>query len=308
METFVGFDSAWADSPRAPGAICAIQRAAVGSPVRFVRPELVGFDQALAFLRRVASHNGLRLIGVDQPTIVPNATGSRPVDRVIASVVSWLGGGVQPANRGKTGIFCDASPIWCFLEKLGAAQNPERARGASAGLFLMEVFPALALPSLEPAFCRQGGAAKYNPANRRFRIQDWTRVASATAREARRLGCEEAAAWCEGSAAIGQPRKADQDRLDAVLCALAAMRWRIDPAEASVLVGDLDSGYMVAPVMSEIRDRLVRAAGNLMTREGLCVPVDRMCPEALHPKALSVDTPCCSPAKQPSVAHRAGEV
>lgn len=280
MDTFVGFDSAWIDAPATPGAICAIQGPTADGPASFVAPELVSFQQALGFVRQVASPTGLTLVGMDQPTIVPNASGSRPVDRVSASVVSWLGGGVQPANRGKKGMFCDASPIWRFLDALGAIQDPELARQAGSGLFLMEVFPALALPSLDDAFCRRHGAAKYNPLNRRlFRLDDWSRVGAAAAREAHRLGCAHAALWCEAHARLERPRKADQDRLDAVLCALTAMRWRADRRDLSVYVGDLVAGYMVAPVTNKIRERLASAARRLMVQRGLCVRIDGAYPD-----------------------------
>lgn len=63
-----------------------------------------------------------------------------------------MGGGVQPANRGKIGMFCEVSPIWPFLAALAAKQDPLAARLALIGRHLIEVFPALALPSLEPAF------------------------------------------------------------------------------------------------------------------------------------------------------------
>jgi predicted RNase H-like nuclease len=55
--------------------------------------------------------------------VVPNLTEMRPVERAAAALVSWLGGGVQPANRGKLGMFCDASPIWRFLTALGAGEE-----------------------------------------------------------------------------------------------------------------------------------------------------------------------------------------
>src|SRR5208283_1737501 len=56
--------------------------------------------------------DGITLIALDQPTVVPNSTGMRPVDRVAASLAGWLGGGVQPANRGRLGIFSSSSPIY----------------------------------------------------------------------------------------------------------------------------------------------------------------------------------------------------
>ena len=71
--------------------------------------------------------DGVTLVALDQPTIVPNAAGARPVERLAASLMGWLGGGVQPANTGRTGLFCPAAPIWRFLAALGATHDPERA-------------------------------------------------------------------------------------------------------------------------------------------------------------------------------------
>ena len=131
MDVYIGFDSAWTDNPKAPGAICAV---AIENDrlTRFDAPQLVSFDQALTFIQKARSESGATLIALDQPTVVPNRTGMRPVERVAASLVSWLGGGVQPANRGRLGMFCDASPIWRFLALLGAEENPEQARVAKS--------------------------------------------------------------------------------------------------------------------------------------------------------------------------------
>src|SRR5258707_5657894 len=150
-DTYIGFDSAWADNPKAPGAICAVG-IEDGRAVRFHPPQLVSFDQALTFIRKVRSDDGTTLIALDQPTVVPNLTRMRPVERVAASLISWLGGGVQPSNRGRLGMFCNASPIWRFLTVLEAVEDPEKARTAADGLYLMEVFPALALASLGAGF------------------------------------------------------------------------------------------------------------------------------------------------------------
>jgi predicted RNase H-like nuclease len=165
MDVYIGFDSAWTNNPRAPGAICAIG-IEDGCVVRFHAPQLASFDQALNFIQVSRSENGVTLIALDQPTVVRNLTGMRPVERVAASLISWLGGGVQPSNRGKRGMFCDASPIWPFLKDLGAEESLQQARVAADGFFLMEVFPALALASLDTGFFGRLSAPKYNP-NRR---------------------------------------------------------------------------------------------------------------------------------------------
>jgi predicted RNase H-like nuclease len=260
IETFIGFDSAWTDNEKAPGAICALQLRPGLAPV-YHEPRLVRFAEALAFAESVASGSDYTLIGLDQPTVVPNISSMRPVERVAASVISWIGGGVQPANRSKTGMFCDASPVWPFIKKLGAIQDPLSARSATSGRHLIEVFPALALASLEPAFFRRLGAAKYNPANaRRFRLDDWRMVCTAAGSWFERNGLTEPASWCRAYRSMPAPRKADQDRLDAVLCLIVALQWRLHGSDQSIMIGDVLTGYMVTPASAEVRQRLVAAA------------------------------------------------
>ncbi|MGD0103758.1 MAG: DUF429 domain-containing protein [Rhodopila sp.] len=220
MDTLVGFDSAWVGNPNKPGAICALTLYE-GRPIKFLPPKLVGFDEALTFCQEARSSSQFTLLALDQPTIVWNTTGMRPVERVAASLVSWLGGGVQPANRSRLGMFCSASPIWRFLDALGFTENPEGSRVATEGKYFIEVFPALALASIAADSYGRLKGAHYNPVRKKtFRHADWKMVANAAACEARSLGLGELSRWCTGAAAITQPQKAGQDRLDSALCVL----------------------------------------------------------------------------------------
>lgn len=171
-------------------------------------------------------------------------------------------------------MFCEASPIWGFLAALNAKQIPEQARTAKDGLYLMEVFPALALVSLDDTFFGRLKAPKYNPERKKtFCLGDWKRVANAASREANRLGCNDLAEWCRSAATIATPRKADQDKLDAALCALIALRWRISPRELSLLLGDVDTGYMVLPASQKVHERLtVSARKYLVAMDGKVPP------------------------------------
>ncbi|MBS7809462.1 DUF429 domain-containing protein [Roseococcus sp. XZZS9] len=254
----IGFDSAWTDNPKAPGAICAVSLEE-GRPVRFHPPRLVSFDGGLEFIRQVRSP-GATLVALDQPTVVPNLTSMRPVERAAASLVSWMGGGVQPSNRGRIGMFCDDAPIWWFLRQLKAMEDPELARIATDGLHLMEVFPAISLAAMDADFFGYRRGPRYNPARRTFRIEDWRRVAKAAAREAASMGFDEIGEWCRVAASVDAPRKADQDRLDAVLCLLIALRWRLRPREESLILGNTTTGYMVMPAAPAVRERLAVAA------------------------------------------------
>lgn len=255
-----GFDSAWTDAPKAPGAICAVAFDDRGN-VAFHEPRLVSFAEAHAFISETRRYFAVSLVALDQPTVVPNASGSRPVDKVAASLISFIGGGVQPANRGKIGMFCDNAPIWSFLAALGATQDPVQAREALAGNFLIEVFPALALPAFEPAFAQRLRAPKYNPENRRkFRLEDWEAVARVIQLTAERFEVDDLADWALRMRGLDHPRKSDQDKLDAALCALIGLSWRAGAAGRSAMFGDVSSGYMITPISAATRSRLEQAA------------------------------------------------
>jgi predicted RNase H-like nuclease len=257
---FIGFDSAWADNPKEPGAICATGYEG-GRFTTFVPPELASFDHALEFIQAIRSREGVTIVAIDQPTIVANASGGRPVERVAGSLISWIGGGVQPANRRRIGMFDDDAPIWRFLTKLAGVQKPEQSRTASAGLFVIEVFPALALPSIDPTFLGRLEGPRYNPQRRKtFRVEHWSGVVNAVAQEAQRLGVSQLPQWCENLMRLDRPRKQHQDLLDSAICLLVAIRWRLSERRMSIMIGDLSTGYMVAPVSEAARVRLEAAA------------------------------------------------
>ena len=155
----------------------------------FQQPELVSFDRAQKIIQNEASDGGYCLVALDQPSIVPNTNGMRPVDRVAASLVSFVGGGVQPANRSKLEMFGPDAPLWRFKAALSAMEDPELARTSAAGLYLIEVFPALALPALGPSFGGRLRGPRYNPARRTFKAGDWRAVCEAVSAYASSIPC-----------------------------------------------------------------------------------------------------------------------
>jgi predicted RNase H-like nuclease len=88
LTSIVGFDSAWTDLPKNPGAVCAIRIDAAGHR-SFVEPQLASFTMALDFIDRQKTAGSRCLVALDQPTIVPNIAGLRPVDR---SLLDFLAG------------------------------------------------------------------------------------------------------------------------------------------------------------------------------------------------------------------------
>lgn len=260
-DVLIGFDSAWTDSSKNPGAIAAYILEGK-QYATFEPPRNVTFRAAVHFIREVTTEADYVLIAIDQPTLVPNYDGSRPVDRVAGSLISRLRAGVQPARQGGIGapMFGEGAPIWSFLAAVEAKQNPIEARSAATGRFLMEVFPALALPAIVPVIWQRARAAKYNPGSVKFDPEDWRIVASGLASFARSLGADDLADWAEKSASLGRPRKADQDQLDAAICLAIALGWRNGPVSGALVIGDEQTGYMATLVSVQTRSTLVKAA------------------------------------------------
>ncbi|SFI64706.1 Predicted nuclease (RNAse H fold) [Phyllobacterium sp. CL33Tsu] len=258
--TIVGFDSAWTDKPKAPGAVCVIRSNSEGK-LSYKEPQLASFAQALDIIRDERERSQLCLVAIDQPTIVPNLTSLRPVDRIAGALISWLGGGVQPANRSKVGMFDDAAPIWKFKEALGAVEDPEAARAASDGLYIMEVFPALALAGLNSAFCDRLKGPRYNPERRKtFNLTHWHDVIETIRRFGTLAAIDLIDDWCDATRSGASPRKADQDKLDAMICALIGLHWLTAPRKQSMMIGDLQNGYMIAPCIDGIHARILAKA------------------------------------------------
>ena len=144
-------------------------------------PQLTSFAEASEIIKKLRDKCDDVLVAIDQPTIVPNQNRSRPVDGVAAALISRLRSGVQPANRNKAAMFGDNAPIWQFIRDIGCpgysgtahdgVNNPlvdfEAAKTATGQTHLIEVYPALALPSLESGFMSRRSAARYNPRTRK---------------------------------------------------------------------------------------------------------------------------------------------
>lgn len=256
-ETFVGFDSAWTD--KSPGGICWATFVD-GCFEEWGEPSCATFDDAAGIIKKLRERSAYTLVALDQPTIVNNKTGMRSVEKVAASLISKLKGGVQPANRSKESMFGDDAPIWKFLNRIGATQNPAEARSAAKGLHLIEVFPALALPSLELCILERKHKASYNPSKKNFSPEDWRMVAKAVQRHANKLSVAPLAEWAERMARKNPPTKPDQDRLDAAICLIIALYWRRRNMQDMAVIGDTKNGYMVTPVAPQTKEILQKAA------------------------------------------------
>jgi predicted RNase H-like nuclease len=239
-----GFDSAWTRQNR--GAISGVRYDA--GKVTCLMPRNVGFGEALDAISEFSKGSSTLLVGIDQPLIVKNQAGRRAVEATVSHVIGRRGGGVQPANRSRTGMFCDDAPIWEFLKLLGPDIDPLNALVSRRGVHAIEVYPAAANIVLFQDAAIVEPLLKYNPTRKKtFRLTDWQELCDRVAHDVRSAQMLELANWCARAAANPAPRKADQDILDSIICLLVAVRWRERGMAESLVLGDMESGYMVIP-------------------------------------------------------------
>jgi predicted RNase H-like nuclease len=255
---FTGFDSAWSATNR--GAIAHVLL--TPDSLQFMPPQVAGFDDALNSIELFGKNTDVEIIGIDQPLIVPNYTGYRPVERVFQPLLCSLKGAIQPAHRGKVAMFGDSAPIWPFLRSLSAEINWPLSIRATSGRLAIEIYPAAALLGLFlDDFLPRKRTAKYNPGRRKtFSLLDWKLVCGRISELASQLEIAGIPEWADSHAQIEKPRKADQDCLDAVICVLITHLWWKYGYERSLVVGDFDTGYIVTPTNTIMTASLVLTA------------------------------------------------
>lgn len=253
----VGFDSAW--TRRKSGAI-------VGAVIRDGRitelgpPRRAQFEDAAGVIRewQTAHAASSTLVLLDQPTIVVNDVGQRPVEHIVCSCVSRRRGGMQPANRGRTDMFGPTAPVWEFLAGFGGAADPFDDVQSTR---VLETYPVLAIIALGwtlPDTERPAGRLpKYNPERRKtFAISDWAHVCRTTSMQLAAAGAPESAAWAATAAAKTKPAKSDQDQLDACICLVSALH--LAKGRDALFVGCRATGYIVVPDSEMLRQELER--------------------------------------------------
>lgn len=253
----VGFDSAWT-AKKSGALVCALLRAD-GEFEEPAPPRQATFPQASDVVKDLQSSckPSTAIVMLDQPTIVQNSSGQRPVENIVGSPVSLRYGGVQPANTNKAEMFGPRAPIWPFLSMFGGAVNPLDPDGETQ---IFETYPVLALIALGwtlPNERPTGRLPKYNPEKRKnFSLSDWSHVCCLASDRLRSLGLPSTATWLHAQSHNQLPAKSDQDKLDACICLLVAAEYA--RGNYCLMVGAVETGYMVVPDSGQLRDELER--------------------------------------------------
>lgn len=206
----IGFDSAWTRTNR--GAIVGVVRNGDGKYRELGQPRIGNFTEAADDISEWQNCElpVATIMLIDQPTIVRNASGQRPVENLVASPVSRRYGGMQPANTARANMFGQNAPIWQFLEQFGGAADP---LSPMADCQVFETYPVLAMISLDwvlPDKRITGRLPKYNPERiNTFSIADWRHVCDRLSDEIAARQLSGLVAWITQVKAKSFPSKRD---------------------------------------------------------------------------------------------------
>jgi bacterioferritin len=234
---FVGLDLAWAE--RNPSG-CAVLDA--DGTLLDVRADLISDEAILDWLDTWLGTSGV--IGIDMPTIIPNATGVRPAERALAADFRRAHAAPHPANRGR---FPDGGRARRIIDRLAVSHGAVEAldvRADDPRLIALEVFP-------HPAHVRLFARDRIFAYKKKQR--PWPEVLDAWAAYRAALG---------SLAGADPPLRLDEriparvaargykvwdDTLDAITCAYVASYVRRWGMQECTCYGDLDGGYIVVP-------------------------------------------------------------
>jgi predicted RNase H-like nuclease len=251
----VGFDSAW--TPSNSGALVGVLQLDDRTFQELGLPRIVDYPQAEGVILKWQAEHAptATIVLLDQPTIVTNAAGQRPVENIVGSTVSLRYGGMQPANTSKEKMFGKKAPMWPFLTRFSGPADPLEP---VADTRVIETYPVLTMISLLWTLKDRrvaGRLPKYNPERRKtFSILDWQHVCARASAELRQRGLPEIVRWIDDAAKKTSPRKSDQDGLDACLCLLVALS--LVERKDCLMVGDRQTGYIVVPYGASLHAEL----------------------------------------------------
>jgi predicted RNase H-like nuclease len=250
----IGFDSAWTATKC--GAIVGALSSSDGVVRALGPPQTADYNEAADVILKwqVALRPTSTIVLLDQPTIVGNASGQRPVENIVGSPVSSRYGGMQPANTNRKEMFGRDAPVWSFLEQFGGAADPLDALPVE----VFATYPVLAMIALGwtlPDSRASGRLAKYNPERKKtFSLSDWRYVCGKLSDQFKERGLKEVFQWLETARRNPSPRKSDQDSVDSCFCLLVAL-YLVERRDC-LMVGNRQTGYIIVPDSAELRTEL----------------------------------------------------
>lgn len=281
-----GFDSAWGGTQR--GAMCDLWiDKATGQVGIDTLPVAVTWRDAI---QRVAiyAHHPHHILAIDQGLVVPNQEGMRPVEKLLAKALGAMDCSAYPSNRSNDSCFGPNAGIWAFLTALqqhGYVHKPMSVPQSKSGRYYFECYPhpaIIALLKLSKVLkykCRHGNQAEWQE------LVDFLKT----------LPVANLSSIVE---ALAFQNKANEDKLDSIVCACTALLWWQHGTTRSSMIGNMNHGYIVTPHSDATLKQFQKVFGKQMNDDSGTPPP---LPSGSGVTA-SLPVPTVPAAKQPGVA------
>ena len=232
----IGIDLAWGE--KNPDGLCLI-RASRERSVLVGSALTAGDDELMAWLDQHAPPSEATLLVIDAPLIIPNATGSRPVDRQTTSLFGKNHAGCYPANSGKC-----ARPLRVVqrLQEHGYAVGFDLR---TSSRMAAEVYPHPAMIRLFELDL----TIKYKKGAVAAKRQEFKRLQGLIkdCLNTRYAGLEVGA---QILTLLDMPwKKSIEDQTDALFCSLIGYHHWLHRGIRSEVIGDLATGFILLPTL-----------------------------------------------------------
>ncbi len=252
MQRFLGIDFGW--ECKASG-LAALDWD--GTSLRLAALDLaLEPADVVAWVEERAGPNAV--VGIDAPTVIPNATGMRPADKLMHSHYGKYHAGCYPANRQRP-YWRRTTGLAARLEKLGFAHAAALVPRA-LGRYQIEVHPHAATVQLygldRIVKYKRGSLASRRAGLERLRMLMLERLPRLTPP----LILDD----LPPIPTTGRELKSLEDRLDSITCAYVAAHWWYWGVNRNQVHGDRRKGYIIVPnrqaslTFAELRESYLR--------------------------------------------------
>lgn len=244
---FLGIDLGWTSG--ASGLCCLELSQSSLSLLDLQRYQ--SLDEIVAWVNHWAPNPESAMVAVDAPTIITNATGTRPCDRLTHQYFRQYHAGAYPANLGRP-FAQHTVHVGNTLEALGFHHAPTM-EPQKLGRYQIEMFPHPAmvhlfgLPKILKYKKGKVGERRVELMRLRQLIQQHLPALNPSLvlpeEGVDQPGVINLPAIPAGGAAL----KAAEDQLDSLICAYAGAHWWYWGAARNLVLGDRATGYIVVP-------------------------------------------------------------
>ncbi len=251
---FIGVDLAW--SNRNPTGLAALRWQSGAASLVEPLPEALAYtdDEIAAYVKCIAATGGV-VIAIDAPLTVPNVTGQRPGERALNAVFARFHAGAHPANRERLTGYNNGTVRGEDLLVQLAALDIRHDPVLLPHFYTRQAFEAYPHPAMVTLF-KLDKVLKYKAKplisheERLVAFRQYQYHLRNLRNQIPALTLPESLLSEAHLVKKGRALKAYEDQLDAVFCAYIALYYWWWGAARCRIFGDIERGYIVAPIGS----------------------------------------------------------